>query len=215
LELEAFAILGAASSGRWQDDPAGACRPFDQGHNGFVWGQGAGCVVLESPESIDGRRVLGELVGASLVLDGNHLSNPSQQGEIRAMQLALDSGDLNPEHIGYINAHGTASPLGDGIECAAIKSLFRDRLPEIWVNSTKSLTGHCFSASGLIELIACVVQLNNSFAHPNRNLDSPIDRELKLVSLKAEPLSAEYALSNGFGFGGMNSSVVMRKGTPS
>ncbi len=215
LELEAFAILGAASSARWQDDPAGACRPFDQGHEGFVWGQGAGCVVLESLESIGGRRVLGELVGASLVLDGNHLSNPSEQGEIRAMQLALESGDLNPECIGYINAHGTSSPLGDRTECAAIKSLFRDHLTDIWINSTKSLTGHCFSASGLIELIASVVQLNNGFAHPNRNLDSPIDRELKLVSLKAEPLSAEYALSNGFGFGGINSSVVMRKGTPS
>ena len=215
LELEAFAILGAASSGRWQDDPAGACRPFDHGHKGFVWGQGAGCVVLESLDSIGDRRVLGELVGASLVLDGNHLSNPSQQGEIRAMRLALDSGDLSPECIGYINAHGTSSPLGDRTECAAIKSLFQDHLTGIWINSTKSLTGHCFSASGLIELIACVVQLNNGFAHPNRNLDSPIDRELKLVSLKAEPLSAQYALSNGFGFGGINSSVVMRKGTSS
>jgi malonyl-ACP decarboxylase len=214
LELEAFAILGAASSGRWQDDPAGACRPFDEGHEGFVWGQGAGCVVLESLDSIGGRKVLGELVGASLVLDGNHLSNPSQQGEIRAMQLALESGDLSPKCIGYINAHGTSSPLGDRTECAAIKSLFRDHLTDIWINSTKSLTGHCFSASGVIELIACVVQLNNGFAHPNRNLDRPIDRELKLVSLQAEPLSAEYALSNGFGFGGINSSVVMRKGTP-
>ena len=131
------------------------------------------------------------------------------------MQLALDSGGLNPGSIGYINAHGTSSPLGDRTECAAIKSLFRDHLSEIWINSTKSLTGHCFGASGLIELIACVVQLNNGFAHLNRNLDSPIDRELKLVSLKAEPLSAEYALSNGFGFGGINSCVVMRKGTSS
>jgi malonyl-ACP decarboxylase len=213
LELEAFAILGAASSGRWQDDPAHACRPFDQAHEGFVWGQGAGCVVLESLDSIGGRRVLGELVGASLVLDGNHLSNPSQKGEVRAMQMALDSSGLTPGRIGYINAHGTSSPLGDRVECAAIKSLFRDHLTNIWINSTKSLTGHCFSGSGLIELIACVVQLNNGFAHPNRNLDSPIDRELKLVSLKAEPLGAEYALSNGFGFGGMNSSLVMRKGT--
>jgi malonyl-ACP decarboxylase len=215
LELEAFAILGAACSGRWQDDPARACRPFDQGHEGFVWGQGAGCVVLESPDSVRGRRVLGELVGASLLLDGNHLSDPSQKGEIRAMQLALNCSDLNPGCIGYINAHGTSSPLGDRTECAAIKSLFRSHLSNIWINSTKSLTGHCFSASGVIELIACVVQLNNGFIHPNRNLDSPIDRELKLVSQKAEPLDAEYALSNGFGFGGINSSVVVRKGTSS
>jgi malonyl-ACP decarboxylase len=215
LDLEAFAILGAACSGRWQDDPARACRPFDQAHEGFVWGQGAGCVVLESPDAVNGRRVLGELVGASLLLDGNHLSDPRQKGEIRAMQLALNSGDLNPGCIGYINAHGTSAPLGDRTECAAIKSLFRDHLSRVWINSTKSLTGHCFSASGVIELIACVVQLNNGFIHPNRNLDSPIDRELKLVSQKAEPLDAEYALSNGFGFGGINSSVVVRKGTSS
>jgi malonyl-ACP decarboxylase len=215
LELEAFAILGAACSGRLQDDPARACRPFDQAHEGFVWGQGAGCVVLESPDCVTGRKVLGELVGASLLLDGNHLSDPSQKGEIRAMQLALNSGDLDPRYIGYINAHGTSSPLGDRTECAAIKSLFRGHLSNIWVNSTKSLTGHCFSASSVLELIACVVQLNNGFVHPNRNLDSPIDPELKLVGVKAEPLNAEYALSNGFGFGGINSSVVVRKGLSS
>lgn len=215
LELEAFAILGAACSGRLQDDPARACRPFDQAHEGFVWGQGAGCVVLESSDSVSRRQILGELVGASLLLDGNHLSDPSQKGEIRAMQLALDCGNLHPGCIGYINAHGTSSPLGDRTECAAIKSLFRDHLAHIWINSTKSLTGHCFSASGVIELIACVVQLNNGFVHPNRNLDSPIDPELKLVSVKAQPLNAEYALSNGFGFGGINSSVVVRKGISS
>jgi malonyl-ACP decarboxylase len=213
LELEAFAMLGAACSGRLQDDPARACRPFDQAHEGFVWGEGAACVVLESPDSVGRRRVQGELVGASLVLDGNHLSDPSQQGEMRAMQLALSCGNLQPGSIGYINAHGTSSPLGDRTECAAIKSLFRDHLSAIWINSTKSLTGHCFSASGVIELIASVVQLNNGFVHPNRNLDSPIDPELKLVSVKAEPLNAEYALSNGFGFGGINSCVVVRKGT--
>jgi malonyl-ACP decarboxylase len=215
LELEAFAILGAACSSRLQEDPARTCRPFDQAHEGFVWGQGAGCVVLESPDSVRPRRVLGELVGASLLLDGNHLSDPSQKGEIRAMQLALSCGNLHPEDIGYINAHGTSSPLGDRTECAAIKSLFRHHLSHLWINSTKSLTGHCFSASGVIELIATVVQLNNGFVHPNRNLDSPIDPELKLVSVKAEPLNAEYALSNGFGFGGLNSSVVVRKGISS
>lgn len=215
LELEAFAILGAACSSRLQDDPARACRPFDQAHEGFVWGQGAGCVVLESPDSVSDRRVQGELVGASLVLDGNHLSDPSQEGEIRAMQLALSCANLDAGRIGYINAHGTSSPLGDRTEAAAIKSLFRNHLSDIWVNSTKSLTGHCFSASGVIELIACLLQLNNRFVHPNRNLDSPIDRELKLVSVKAQPLNAEYALSNGFGFGGMNSSLVVRKGMSS
>ena len=210
LELEAFAILGAACSGRWQNQPGRACRPFDREHEGFVWGQGCGCVVLESSDCA--QDPLGEIVGASLLLDANHLPEPSVEGEARAMRLALAVAGLDPGQIGYLNSHGTSSPLGDRTECAAIKTVFRNHLQDLWINSTKSLTGHCFSASGVIELIACVLQLNAGFVHPNRNLDSPIDPELKLVGIRAEPLHTEYALSNGFGFGGMNSSVVVRKG---
>jgi malonyl-ACP decarboxylase len=210
LELEAFAILGAACRGRFADDPARACRPFDQAHEGFVWGQGSATVVIEEPEHLDGRAIKGEIVGASLLLDGNHLPDPTVEGEARAMRMALASASLQPESVGYINAHGSSSPLGDRTECAAIKSVFRDSLPTVRINSTKSLTGHCFSASGTIELIASLLQLNLGFLHPNRNLDNPIDQELRLAHNYAEPLFARYALSNGFGFGGISSTLAIK-----
>jgi malonyl-ACP decarboxylase len=132
------------------------------------------------------------------------------EGEACAMRTALESARLGPEKIGYINAHGSSSPLGDRTECAAIKSVFHEYLPNIWINSTKSLTGHCFSASGMIELVASVLQLDRGFVHPNRNLDNPIDPELRFVGTQAEPLSAQYALSNGFSFGGINSTIVIK-----
>jgi malonyl-ACP decarboxylase len=212
LELEAFAILGAACCGQFANDPGQACRPFDQAHEGFVWGQGSASVVLESFDRIDGRPIKGAIAGASLLLDGNHLPDPTVEGESRAMRAALESAGVEPESIGFISAHGSSSPLGDRTECAAIKSVFHDSLANIWINSTKSLTGHCFSASGMIELIASVLQLNGRFVHPNRNLDNPIDLQLKLAGSQAEPLSDryQYALSNGFGFGGINSTLVIK-----
>jgi malonyl-ACP decarboxylase len=212
LEREAFAAIGAACCGKWRNDPAQACRPFDEAHEGFVWGQGSACVVLESANRERDHLVSGEIAGASLLLDGNHLPEPTVEGEICAMKNALASAGLGPEHIGYVNSHGTSSVLGDRIECAAIKSVFRDHIASVWINSTKSLTGHCFSASGVIELIASVLQLNHGFAHPNRNLDHPIDQELRFVGDSPEPITAEYALSNGFGFGGINSTVVVKRG---
>jgi malonyl-ACP decarboxylase len=210
LELEGFAILGAACCGQLGNDPSRACRPFDRAHEGFVWGQGSAAVVLESPDRLEERPIKGEIIGVSLLLDGNHLPDPTVEGEACAMRTALESARLGPEKIGYINAHGSSSPLGDRTECAAIKSVFHEYLPNIWINSTKSLTGHCFSASGMIELVASVLQLDRGFVHPNRNLDNPIDPELRFVGTQAEPLSAQYALSNGFSFGGINSTIVIK-----
>jgi malonyl-ACP decarboxylase len=213
LELESFSILGAAFCDATVTEPERACRPFDRSHAGFVPGQGSASVVLELAEQDFKRPIIGELAGASLVLDGNHLPEPSVDGEIRAMESALTAAGISPKQIGYLNAHGTAAPVGDRTECLAIKSVFQPRFTDLLINSTKSLTGHCFSASGLIELIACVLQLNGGFVHPNRNLEAPIDPELHFVGAQAEPLTAEYALSNGFGFGGINSSVAVRKGS--
>jgi malonyl-ACP decarboxylase len=127
------------------------------------------------------------------------------------MQAALTAANISPDRIGYLNAHGTATPLGDRTECAAIHSVFQEKNPDLLVNSTKSLTGHCFSASGLIELVACILQLNGGFAHPNRNLENPIDPNLHFVGPQAERLTTDCALSNGFGFGGINSSVVVKR----
>lgn len=214
MELEAFAVLGAACTGKFRKDPVHACRPFDREHEGFVWGQASACVVLESPGSARNRgvRVHGELVGASLLLDGNHLPDPDAEGEARAMRAALNQAGLAPGQIGYINAHGTSSPLGDRTECEAIQAVFRDHLGGVWINSTKSLTGHCMSAAGVLELTACLIQMNRHFLHPNLNLETPIDPGLRFAGARSAPLDAEYALSNGFGFGGINSSLVIRRG---
>ena len=213
LELEAFAILGAAACGRRASDPGQACRPFDEGHEGFVWGQGSACVILEARDGPDGVPYHASIAGASLLLEGNHLPALSAETASRSMRAALDAAGLIPGHIGYINAHGSSSPLGDRAEVAAIKAVFEPHLSYVKVNSTKSLTGHCFSASGVMELIASVLQLKAGFLHPNRNLVRPIDPDVKFAGSKAEPLDADFALSNGFGFGGFNSSIVIGKAT--
>lgn len=211
LELESFVTLGAAFCDNDSVRPERACRPFDRSHAGFVFGEGAAAVMLESLEPDGNPRAQAELAGAFLTLDGHHLPDPSAAGEIRAMEGALAAADITPGQIGYLNAHGTGTPLGDRTECLAINSVFQKHLSELLVNSTKSLTGHCFSASGVIELLACVLQLNNGFAHPNPNLENPIDPGLHFVGAETEPLTTEYALSNGFGFGGFNCSVVLKK----
>jgi malonyl-ACP decarboxylase len=211
LELEGFAILGATVGHGSSADPGGVCRPFDRSHSGFVFGEGSAAVILERSESTLDSSVAGEIAGASLVLDGNHLPEPSVDGEVRAMQAALTAANISADQVGYLNAHGTATPLGDRTECAAIHSVFQEKTRDLLVNSTKSLTGHCFSASGLIELVACILQLNGGFAHPNRNLENPIDPNLHFVGPQAETLASDCALSNGFGFGGINSSVVVKR----
>jgi malonyl-ACP decarboxylase len=210
LELEGFAVLGAMVSDGLNIEPDRACRPFDRSHSGFVFGEGSAAVILARPESALQSSVLAEIAGASLVLEGNHLPEPSADGEVRAMQAALAAANISPDQIGYLNAHGTATPLGDSTECAAIRTVFKDKTRDLLINSTKSLTGHCFSASGLIELVACVLQLNGDFAHPNRNLENPVDPNLHFVGTQAESLATDYALSNGFGFGGINSAVVVK-----
>jgi malonyl-ACP decarboxylase len=215
LERQAFAILGAACHGKFQTDPQRACRPFDADHEGFVWGQGSAAVVLETRDLALARgvRLLGHLAGASLVLDGNHLPEPSVDGEVRAMRAALQMAELPPARIGYLNAHGTSSPLGDRTECSAIHQVFGEHANQVRINSTKSLTGHCMGASGIIELIACLLQLEQGFLHPNLNLERPIDSGLRFGGSRSETHQADYALSNGFAFGGINSSVVIGKET--
>ncbi len=213
LELQSFSILGAASGEPYATPPEQACRPFDRDRSGFVLGEGSGCVILENFEHARrrGANLLGELLGGSLILDGNSLANPSVAGEIEAMQTALREAEVEAADIGYVNAHGTASHLGDQVECEALAEVFGHRLAEVSINSTKSLTGHCMFAAGVIEFIACVLQLSEGFLHPNLNLDHPLDARLNFAGPAARPLAAKLALSNGFGFGGFNSSLVLRK----
>ena len=207
-EFEGFSVLGAASLA---EDPALACRPFDRGAGGFVWGEGAAAVVLEADHVARARgvRVRGRLLGASLVLDARHGPEPSAAAEVRAMRAALASAGLPASAIDYVNAHGTASPPGDRAECEALREAFRDRLAHVRINSTKSLVGHCMSSAGIVELLACLLQLEAGFVHGNINLEHPIDDQLNFVGRHAEPATARFALSNGFGFGGFNTSVVI------
>jgi len=213
LEREAFALLGAASP---SNDPQNACRPFDAGHTGFVAGEGSAALLLESGAAARerGAPVHGTLAGSSLALDGHHLPDPNVEGETRAMSEALADAGIVPGAVGYLNTHGTGSPLGDRSECSAIRALFGN-LP-VKVNATKGLLGHCLSAAGVVEAVATLLQLNHGFLHPNRNLEAPIDPSIAFAGCLAQPLEARYALSNGFGFGGFNSCLVLKahpKGT--
>lgn len=216
VEWQAFMNLGAMRSGPAPDaDPASACRPFDTARDGFVPGQAAACLVLESAESAlrRGAAVLAELAGAAIALDANRLANPSAEGECRSMAKALADAGLEPGDIDYLNAHGTASPLGDTTELRAIGETFGDHLERLWINSTKALTGHCLWSAGLVEAVASVQQLRHGFVHPNPHLAHPLAPGFRFAGTRAEPAEIRAALSNSFGFGGINSSIVIRKHT--
>ncbi|HTH50073.1 MAG TPA: beta-ketoacyl synthase N-terminal-like domain-containing protein [Candidatus Limnocylindria bacterium] len=210
LEWESFQWLGAMAALADGEDPASICRPFDSKHRGFVWGEGAGCLVLESGAHARQRAaiIVGEILGASFLLDANGGPDPTLAGEIRALRSALQSASLTPADIGYINAHGTGAPLGDQTEAEAIRTVFPGLAPMI--NSTKPLTGHCLTSAGVIEAIATLLQLQHGFAHGNPNLEASVAPALNLVGPVTRPLAAQYAVSNGFGFGGFNGSLVLR-----
>lgn len=216
VELQAFSILGAACGEPYPTEPQAACRPFDRDRTGFVLGEGSGCVVLENFAAAEqrGARLLGELRGASLGLDGNALANPTLAGEVQSMREALEAAEVDAADIGYVNAHGSSSILGDQVECEALLSVFGETGDGPAVNSTKSLTGHCMFAAGVIEFIASAIQLNEGFLHPNLNLVNPLDERLHFAGPTARPLSATLAISNGFGFGGFNSSLVLSRLEP-
>jgi malonyl-ACP decarboxylase len=211
-EWRALKNLGALSSGHVGVPPEATSRPFDARHSGFVYGQGSGCVVLENAEHAArrGARARAELLGVSVVLDGNHAAQPNAEGEERAMRGALRLAGLEAAHVGYVNAHGTSSPAGDRAECEAMRAVFRDE-PRPRVNSTKALVGHTLYAAGVVELVATVLQMEQGFLHPNPNLDEPIDGQLKFVGKEAEAAAFDYALSNSFGFGGVNSTAVVAR----
>lgn len=209
LEIQGFYNIGALSGlGPFHKEPKKVCRPFDRDHSGFVWGQGSGCIILESR----GKQVpsYGVMAGAAMNLDGTHTSTPNQEGEKRAMEQALKNASLHPRDIRYINAHGSSSPLGDKTEAAAISNLFEEHLGKIWINSTKSLIGHCLWSAGILEAIATLLQMKQGFVHPNLNLDNPIDTACRFVGQQRETATIDAAMSNSFGFGGINSSIIFR-----
>lgn len=213
LGIGGFAAMRALSTRN--DDPAAASRPWDAGRDGFVLGEGAGVLVLEEYEHAKARgaRIYCELAGYGLSADAHHMTAPCEDGEgaVRCMRNALRSAQLNPEDIHYINAHGTSTPLGDVAETVAVKRCFGDHANKVAVSSTKSLTGHLLGAAGGVEAVFSVLAIRDQVAPPTINLHDPSPEcDLDYVPNTARPMELRTALSNSFGFGGTNGSLIFR-----
>ncbi len=198
------------------DEPTRASRPFDQDRDGFVMGDGAGILVLESLESAQARGVpiYAELVGFGMSADAHHITQPSEGGEgaARCMVNALHDAGLAPTQIDYINAHGTSTPAGDVAETQAIKRAFGEHARRLAVSSTKSMTGHMLGAAGAVEAAFSILALRDQILPPTINLDQPdAECDLDYVPHQARPARLEHVLSNSFGFGGTNGSLIFRR----
>jgi 3-oxoacyl-[acyl-carrier-protein] synthase II len=199
------------------DEPERASRPFDRGRDGFVMGEGAGVMVIEELEHAKkrGARIYAEMIGYGVSADAYHLSAPNPEGDhvARCMQMALKHARVNPEDIQYVNAHATSTPMGDICETRAIKKTFGDHAKNgLLISATKSMTGHLLGAAGAIELAACVLSIRDGIIHPTINLDDPEPEcDLDYVPHVAREAKIDVAISNGFGFGGHNASVVIRR----
>ncbi|MCB1538210.1 MAG: beta-ketoacyl-ACP synthase II [Rhodospirillales bacterium] len=215
LGVAGFAALRALSSG-YNDRPAEASRPFDAGRDGFVIAEGAGVVVLEEYEHAKkrGAKIYAEVTGYGLSGDAYHITSPAEDGDggFRAMQAALARAQINPGDIDYINAHGTSTPVGDGIECTAIKRLFGSALDHVSMSSTKSAIGHLLGAAGAVEAIYSIKAIETGVLPPTLNLEnvSPECAGIDLVPKVAKEKKVRVVLSNSFGFGGTNASLVMK-----
>lgn len=214
LTIAGFCSMKAMSTRN--DEPEKASRPFDAGRDGFVCGEGAGIVVLESLEHAMKRdaRIYSEVLGYGMTGDAHHMTAPEPEGEgaARAMTEALRDGGLTPADIGYINAHGTSTPYNDKFETLAIKRVFGDHARRVAVSSTKSMTGHLLGAAGGIEAVATTLALHHGVLPPTINYDTPdADCDLDYVPNVARKQDVEMALSNAFGFGGTNATLAFRK----
>ena len=200
----------------FNNDPSQASRPFDAKRSGFVMGEGAGIVILETEEHAlkRGARIYGELAGYGTTDDAYHITAPHPDGHaaIRAVQLALKDAGVRPEEVDYINAHGTSTPLNDKTETKVIKACFGERARQIPISSTKSMTGHLLGAAGGVELIATLLSMKNKIVHPTINLANPDPEcDLDYVPNTARPHEITCAVSNSLGFGGHNAVIVVKK----
>lgn len=214
LAIDGFAAMRALSTRN--DDPPAASRPFDAGRDGFVLGEGAGVLTLEAEESARkrGAPVVAEIVGYGMSGDAHHISAPPDDGDgaVRVMRAALDDARIEPDRVGYINAHGTSTPAGDRIETLAIKKVFGDHARALAVSSTKSMMGHLLGAAGGIEGGIIALALRDQSIPPTINLDEPDpDCDLDYVPHEARDSTLEYAVSNSFGFGGTNAALVFKR----
>ena len=209
-----FAAMKALSTRN--DDPAHASRPWDSGRDGFVVGEGAGILVLESLEHAQKRNapILAEIVGYGMSGDAYHMTQPEENGDgaYRVMMAALKDAKLAPDDISYVNAHGTSTPIGDVIETRALKRVFGERAKKMPVSSTKSMTGHLLGGAGGLEAGISVLALRDQTLPPTINLEQPDPEcDLDYVPNHARKAPVEYALSNSFGFGGTNAALVFRR----
>ena len=212
LGIGGFAAMRALSTRN--DDPTTASRPWDVDRDGFVLGEGAGVLVLEEYEHARkrGAKIYGEFVGYGMSSDAHHITSPDRAGPCRGMVNALRDGQINPQDISYVNAHGTSTPLGDKNETEALKLAFGDHARKLVVNSTKSMTGHLLGAAGGIEAVFTTLAVHNQVSPPTINIfNQDPECDLDYCANQARDLKIDVALSNSFGFGGTNASLILRR----
>jgi len=215
IALAGFAACRALSTG-FNDKPQKASRPYDIERDGFVMGEGAGVVILEEYERAKARgaKVYAEVIGYGLSGDAYHITAPAEDGSgaFRCMQAAINAADIEPSQIDYINAHGTSTPMGDEIELGAIERLFGSKSDVMAMSSTKSAIGHLLGAAGSVEAIFSILAMRDNVAPPTLNLDNPsVETSIDLVPHTARKMEINTVLSNSFGFGGTNASLIMRR----
>lgn len=215
LAMAGFAACRALST-NFNDQPEKASRPYDRDRDGFVMGEGAGVVVLEEYEHAKARgaTIYGEVIGYGLSGDAHHITAPASDGDgaFRCMEAALKRAGIMASEVDYVNAHGTSTPLGDEIELGAVQRLAGNNGAGLTMSSTKSSTGHLLGAAGAIEAIFSLLAMRDNIAPPTINLENPsVETEIDLVANRAKPVEINVALSNSFGFGGTNASLVFRK----
>ncbi len=215
ISMAGFAACRALSTG-FNDRPAEASRPYDRDRDGFVMGEGAGIVVLESLEHAKARgaRIYAEVIGYGLSGDAYHITAPAEDGDgaYRCMKAAIKRAGVTPSDIDYVNAHGTSTPMGDEIELKAVERLFGNSAGKLAMSSTKSATGHLLGAAGAVEAIFSILAIRDNIAPPTLNLRNPsVETGIDLVPLAAKARQIDTVLSNSFGFGGTNASLVLRR----
>jgi 3-oxoacyl-[acyl-carrier-protein] synthase II len=214
LSLAGFCACRALSTG-FNDRPHQASRPYDRDRDGFVMGEGAGCVVLEELEHAKARgaTIYAELIGYGLSGDAYHITSPSPDGDgaFRSMTMALKRAGISPSEVDYVNAHGTSTPVGDEIELKAVERLLGNGAAKTTMSSTKSSIGHLLGAAGAVEAIFSILAIRDQIAPPTLNLDNPsVETPIDLAPHVARERSIHASLSNSFGFGGTNASLVFR-----
>jgi 3-oxoacyl-[acyl-carrier-protein] synthase II len=214
IAIAGFAACRALST-EFNDRPTQASRPYDKDRDGFVMGEGAGILVLEELEHAKARgaKIYAEVIGYGMSGDAFHITAPEESGDgaYRCMRAALNRAGIEASDIDYVNAHGTSTPMGDEIELGAVERLFGNASGKLAMSSTKSATGHLLGAAGAVEAIFSVLAIRDNIAPPTLNLDNPsVDTPVDLVPHKAKKREINTALTNSFGFGGTNASLILR-----